>query len=113
MTVSEQIFKLMEARVISQHEFARMTGISQSTISDWKNKKTTPTADKIPAICRALNVSIQDIFPDDRIEGEKLFYISAEDELAEFIKLYRSMNKGAAKRILAYAIAMMKLDEVF
>ena len=47
MTISERIFKLMEDREVTQMEFSKATGIAQSTISDWKRKKTNPSADKI------------------------------------------------------------------
>ena len=47
MLISERIYKYMEEKGISQLEFAKRTGISQSTVSDWKRKKTNPSADKI------------------------------------------------------------------
>ena len=40
MIISEKIFELIKARGMNQKEFALATGISQSTISDWKTKKT-------------------------------------------------------------------------
>ncbi|MBO4267567.1 MAG: helix-turn-helix transcriptional regulator, partial [Lachnospiraceae bacterium] len=36
MIISERIFKLIEERGMTQIAFSRETGISQSTISDWK-----------------------------------------------------------------------------
>ena len=57
MIISEKIYLLMEQRGISKKEFANRTGISQSTISDWKRKKTNPAADKIMKICEVLHVS--------------------------------------------------------
>ena len=45
MTISERIFKLMEEREIAQTDFSKATGIAQSTISDWKRKKTNPSSD--------------------------------------------------------------------
>jgi len=58
MTISERIFKIMSERHISQSNFAKATGISGSTISDWKNKKTNPSADKIMAICEVLGIHL-------------------------------------------------------
>lgn len=40
MTISERIFKLLQERGMSQKEFSDRTGIAQSSISDWKRKKT-------------------------------------------------------------------------
>jgi transcriptional regulator with XRE-family HTH domain len=59
MTISERIFKLMEEREVTQMEFSKATGIAQSTISDWKRKKTNPSADKIMIICKVLNEMIE------------------------------------------------------
>jgi transcriptional regulator with XRE-family HTH domain len=57
MIISERIFMLMEEKGVSQLEMATRTGIAQSTISDWKRKKTNPSADKIMSICDVLDVS--------------------------------------------------------
>ena len=42
MIISERVFKLLKEKNISQKEFSEATGIAQSTISDWKRKKTNP-----------------------------------------------------------------------
>ena len=47
LIISEKIFYLLDKNGMSQKDFAAQTGISQSTISDWKRKKTNPSADKI------------------------------------------------------------------
>ena len=46
MIISERIFKIMEDKGMNQLQFSNATGIAQSTVSDWKRKKTNPTADK-------------------------------------------------------------------
>ena len=46
MIISERIFKIMEEKGMTQLEFSAGTGIAQSTISDWKRKKTNPSAEK-------------------------------------------------------------------
>ena len=57
MLISERIYRYLEEKGISQIEFAKRTGISQSTISDWRRKGTNPSADKIMIICDVLEVS--------------------------------------------------------
>ena len=49
--ISEKIFELILRNGVTQKEFSEETGISQSTISDWKRKGTNPSADKILKIC--------------------------------------------------------------
>ena len=55
--ISEKIFELILKNGMTQKEFSEETGISQSTISDWKRKGTNPSADKILKICGYLYLS--------------------------------------------------------
>ena len=71
MTISERIFEIMKEKNIKAKEFAKMTGIGQSTISDWKTKKTNPQANKIMIICEALNVSPEDVLFDTMTVNQK------------------------------------------
>ena len=57
MQIGERIYKYLEEKGMSQAEFVSRTGISQSTVSDWKIKKNNPSADKIMVICKALDIS--------------------------------------------------------
>ena len=50
MLISERIYQYLEEKGMSQIEFAKRTGISQSTVSDWRRKGTNPSADKIMII---------------------------------------------------------------
>jgi transcriptional regulator with XRE-family HTH domain len=54
MTISEKIFELLRERGMTQKEFAQATGIAESSISDWKRKKTNPVSEKILIICEVL-----------------------------------------------------------
>ena len=65
MIISERIFKIMEEKGIRQTDFSAQTGISQSTISDWKRKKTNPSSDKIMVICETLGVSPYELLQDN------------------------------------------------
>ena len=56
MTISERILKVLKDRNMTQAEFAKQVGIATSTISEWKKRKTNPTADKIMDICNVLPI---------------------------------------------------------
>lgn len=64
MTIGKRVLKIMEEKGITQKELAKATGIGQSTISDWKTKKTNPSSNKIMKICKALEVSPEDLLQD-------------------------------------------------
>ena len=56
-TISDRIFDLLETKKMTQKSFSEQTGISQTTISEWKSKRTNPTSEKIMPICQVLNVT--------------------------------------------------------
>ncbi len=106
MIISERIFMLMEEKGVSQLEMATRTGIAQSTISDWKRKKTNPSADKIMAICDVLDVSpfevLQDTIPS-KGAGEVDFLIASEGT-AEYdvLKKMEKLNKKTKEELKTY-----------
>ena len=64
MLISERIYKYLDEKGITQNEFAKRTGISQSTVSDWRRKGTNPSADKIMIICEVLEISPYELLLD-------------------------------------------------
>lgn len=106
MIISERIFMLMEEKGVTQLELAERTGIAQSTISDWKRKKTNPSADKIMSICDVLDVSpfevLQDTIPS-KGAGEVDFLIASEGT-AEYdvLKKMEKLNKKTKEELKIY-----------
>lgn len=76
------IFKLYDLSM-SQSELSRRTGISTSTINDWKKKKINPQADKLVVISRALDMSLVDLLGDDGAENTGVDYSAEEKYLVE------------------------------
>ncbi|CBK75281.1 Helix-turn-helix [Butyrivibrio fibrisolvens 16/4] len=42
MTASERILQLLDEKKMTQKEFAKLTGIPESTVSDWRKRKQIP-----------------------------------------------------------------------
>ena len=42
MTIRDRIFAKLAELNMTQKEFAKRTGIPETTVSDWKKKKTNP-----------------------------------------------------------------------
>ena len=106
MIISERIFMLMEEKGVSQLELSAKTGIAQSTISDWKRKKTNPSAEKIMAICDVLDASPFDILQDtipSKGAGEVDFLIASEGS-AEYdvLKKMEKLNKKTKEEVRTY-----------
>ncbi len=109
MLISEKIFLLIDRNGLSQKEFSEQTGISQSTISDWKRKKTNPSADKILKICEVLHVTPYELLAegtahDDGIEYS--FALNKEEELV--LKNFRGLGSRQKERLLGYMTALME-----
>lgn len=58
MTISQRIFGIMEQKHLKQSDLANYIGVANSSVSDWKKKGSTPSADKIVKISEFLNVSV-------------------------------------------------------
>lgn len=52
--------KLLKEKGITPYRVSMDTGISQATLSDWKNGKSKPKADKLKIIADFFGVSIED-----------------------------------------------------
>ena len=114
MTISERVFKLMEEREIAQTDFSKATGIAQSTISDWKRKKTNPSADKIMIICKVLNVTPYELLQDTVQSVEELDYrvVSKGTKEYDFLIEMESLNKSQKERLLGYIEALKQQSVV-
>ena len=118
MIISERIFKLLEERNMTQMEFGKRVGLANSTISDWKRKKTNPSADKIMDICMVLNVTPEQLLTgkgidDDYEEGKDPkvkdgVVISKAD--IRMIEDIHGLKDEQRKRLLKYMEALKQLE---
>ena len=53
-----------DAKGMTDHKVSCATGISTSTISEWKQQKYTPKADKLLKLCKLLDIPIEEAFDD-------------------------------------------------
>jgi transcriptional regulator with XRE-family HTH domain len=133
VTIAQRIYSILEERNISQSQLARGTGISQRTISDWRLKGTTPSADKIPILCSYFSVSTDWLLTGEheksgstniassvsgravvqqgnnssitmRNNGEQIL----SSEILELIRIYESLNVKSRHILMAEAF---KLEE--
>lgn len=62
----EKFAKLLEDRGVTAYQVAKATGISPTTLSEWKNGKYVPKADKLMMIAQFFNVPL-DYFYDSEV----------------------------------------------
>ena len=120
MIISERIFKILQDKNMSQSSFAKKIGLANSTISDWKTKKTNPSADKIMDICRVLEVTpeqlltgkdIDEDYVEDKVEGVSKQMKLSKTDICIIEDIHR-MKETQRKRLMKYIEALKKIEEL-
>lgn len=117
MLISERIFKLLKEKNMTQAEFAKRAGIACSTVSEWKKRKTNPSADKIMDICAALEVTPEQLLSGRGLDEEdghgdlkKEVVITPVDR--QMIEDYHGLQKAQKERLLAYVKTLKQLEKL-
>ena len=116
MTISERIFKLLQERGMSQKEFSDRTGIAQSSISDWKRKKTNPVSEKILIICDVLDVTPYELLGATEGEGRRsnpseVIVLEKGSEAGRMLEEYLGMSEKYQERLLGYMQALQEMPD--
>lgn len=90
--------RLLNERGITPYRLAKDTGISPSTLSDWKNNKSVPKNDKMQKIADYLNVSVDYLLGKTDIPKVKNIVVTdkngnqmaLDDETLEYIDSLRT-----------------------
>ena len=109
MQIGERIYKYLEEKGMSQAEFVSRTGISQSTVSDWKIKKNNPSADKIMVICKALDISPYELLTGT--EDMDYAYVDKDSKEYTLIETYQELSDDARIKLERYMEALRKAGE--
>ena len=117
MTISERIIERLKQIPMTQKEFARRTGIKESTISEWKKKKTNPSSDKILSICKVLDITpewlLSGVDPAaSRAKNKKYYVVDPDSDTGAFLEKYNKLNKSERDRLVGYAEALFAMMEI-
>ena len=117
MIISERVLKVLKERNMTQVEFAKQVGIASSTISEWKKRKTNPTADKIMDICNVLKITPEQLLSGKGIEDEEeIAATSPESRFTPYdiqmIEDYHNLKEEQQKRLMAYMEALKKIESL-
>lgn len=116
MIISERIFKILKEQNMSQNAFAKKAGLASSTISDWKTKKTNPSADKIMDICIALEVTPEQLLTGKGINEKYAENVSKKIEISEadirLIQDIHEMKEPQRARLMKYIEALKQIEEL-
>ena len=117
MTISERILKVLKDRNMTQAEFAKQVGIATSTISEWKKRKTNPTADKIMDICNVLQITPEQLLTGKGIEDEENITVTSRESCftpydIQLVQDYHGLKEAQQKRLMAYMEALKKIQSL-
>ena len=118
MIISERIFKILKEKNMTQKEFAGKVGIGNSTVSEWKKKKTNPSADKIMDICMVLEVTPEQLLTGKGIDEDYVEYrpkkVKSEPEISKadirIIEDIHAMKDAQRKRLMKYMEALKQIE---
>lgn len=118
MIISERIFKILKEKNMSQNAFAKQAGLAGSTVSDWKTKKTNPSADKIMDICRVLEVTPEQLLTGKGIDKDYVEYKSKKEKTVpeiskadiRILKDIHAMKEEQRKRLMKYMDTLKQLE---
>ena len=105
MLISERIYEYMKERKMTQLEFSKKTGISQSTVSDWRRKGTNPSADKIMVICEVLDISPYELLlgaeskNKKRLHEEDRVVLDKSSKEYQIIETFHSFDRETQDRL--------------
>ena len=116
MTIRDRIFEKLEELNMTQKEFSLRTGIPQTTVSDWRKKKTNPTAEKIMVICKVLGVTPEWLLSGVETRGTRSnpmewYAVDAGTEAGYIITAYNSFDASRQARLFGYVQTLQAMDE--
>lgn len=91
---------LMTDKNISQNKLAEMTGITQSSISDWANGKYKPRQDKVYLLSEALKVSPAYLL--GYTDNKNLDQHDYKEENDNLNMLFNKLNDEGQEKVLNY-----------
>ncbi len=108
MTISDRIFEKLKELKMTQKEFAKQTGIPESTVSDWRKKSTNPTSDKILIICKVLSVTPEWLLSGIDADGSRsnpvdYYIVEKSSDQGILIENFNKMNPNDKSHLLSYA----------
>ena len=114
--ISHRIFELLKERGMSQKEFSKKTGIAESSISDWKRKRTNPVSDKILIISEVLGVTPYELLSGAEGSGERsrenqTYVVSKDTELGFLVETYQNLDSDMQKRVMGYLAALTEMSK--
>ena len=98
--ILENMAKYRQLRGVTQKEISEATGKNRSTVSGWEIKNSAPDIELLPKICKALNISISDLF--GKYANERTAD-GLSKEFQELLKKTEDLTEEGQEKLLEYS----------
>ena len=93
----ERYCKLRDEKGLTDYKVAKLAGIGQSTLSDWKKGRSAPKNEKLKKILDVLGVTM------DAFAGSNSTTDALSDDERKLLRLFRSLTSESRTELLSYA----------
>lgn len=97
MNTLERIKDLLDERKWTMYKLAKMSGVSQSTLSNMFTRNNDPSISTLEDICRAFGITLSHFFAD---EGELISLTKEQSDMLEKWSTLSSDQKSALLKLL-------------
>ena len=103
--ICRQIRSHRERLGLDQKTLAQLTGVSANAVSNWENGRSRPDVHLLPAICRALRITLDELFAlDGQAAGQSL----RERRLTE---RFRRLTEGHRQAVETLTDSLLRAQE--
>lgn len=102
MDAKTRIKELLKEKNISEYKLAKLSGLSQSTISNIFVRNTAPTLPTIEAICKGFGITMAQFFSEDSSEAPVYLTEQQRSLFNDWISLTAKQKEVIEKIIESY-----------
>lgn len=104
MNAKLRIKQLMQVKNITEYRLAKLSGLSQSTISNIFVRNTAPTIPTIEAICDGLGITMAQFFSEDNVEDPVYLTKEQREFFDKWLALSSEQKMIVEKLVDSYTI---------
>ena len=97
MDIVDRIFELVEKQFKEQRDFAAAIGVGQSTVSEWRNRKSTSYSKRLPQIAALLGTSAEYL-----LTGQESAPAAGDPEVAQALAVFGDLTPEERAKVFGF-----------
>lgn len=106
------IKEMRKKQNLTQEQLAEKLEVTNKSISRWENGKTMPDYSILKALCKTLDISVNELFNGEKISKDNIIE-EYDNNLVKVLKEYKRMKKAKNILIVAFLIILYLFVHVF